>query len=893
MTVLEAARSAGIEIPTLCYDPRLEAYGGCRLCIVRIEGHSRPETSCNTRIVDGMKVTTRDADIEEMRRNLLTLLLEEKGISPEMLDRRKEFYRYLDVYGLGERKTEYPSRTAEGQDYHREHNHPFISVDMSKCINCYRCVRICEEVQGQFVWRKLNRGPEVEIVPHNAESLLESDCVSCGACADTCPTGAIDDVSILERGYPEKFTRSVCPYCGTGCEINIGTQNDRIVEILPVPDSPVSKGHLCVKGRYSYGFVDSGDRITEPMIRDGGKWRKATWDEAYDRIVLEFRKIMDAHGGNSIGVLGSSRATNEENYLTQKFARVVLGTNNVDGCARVCHAPTAGGMGSTLGTGAATNSFNDIERAETFLIVGANPTENHPVVGARIKQRVLHGSKLIVVDPRKTELAKMATVHLQILPGTDIPLINAMAETIIEEGLFDSEFMSSRVDGFNEYAEFVKSWTPEMAAEICGVSADEIRHAARLYATAKPAMMFHGLGVTEHIQGTQTVMNLVNLALITGNIGKPGSGVNPLRGQNNVQGSAHMGVEPSKLTGYVPIDKGRSLFQEVWNAPIPSEKGLDGMEMIDAALQGKLRALWVIGWDIYMTNPDRSVMDLALSKLDFIVIQDLFMNETASRYGSVFLPAVSSYEKDGTFMNSERRIQRIRKSISPRGKSKADWQIISELASRMGKSQYFSYSSPEDIWNEIRLVWEGGRGITYERINRAGLQWPCKNETDPGTEILHRDSFTIGLRSSLRAIEFHSTPEEIDSSYPFVLTTGRSLFQFNASTMTGRSGNNMLRPSDLLQISRVDADHLGISDGETVRVVSRYGTALIRCSVGDALRPGVVFATFNSPVTQLNLVTGPNRDNLQNTPEYKVTAVRIEKIRESASSLKGVLRASS
>ncbi len=882
ISVLEAARSAGRDIPTLCYDPRLEPYGGCRLCIVKIDGHGRPETSCNTRVSDGMKITTEDEELKDMRRNILELLLDEKGISPDKIDSRKEFYSYLKRYGLAETGVNIPDGDAAMRHYHREDNHPFITVDMSKCINCYRCVRICDEVQGQFVWRKWNRGSEIEILPYNAEDLLESNCVSCGACADTCPTGAIEDASVLHLGYPEEFTRSVCPYCGTGCEINIGTRNDRIVEILPVLDSPVNKGHLCIKGRYSYGFADAEDRITDPMIKDGGVWRKATWQEAYGKIACEFRSLIEKHGGDSIGILGSSRATNEENYLTQKFARIVLGTNNVDGCARVCHAPTAGGMGSTLGTGAATNSFNDIERADTFLVIGANPTENHPVVGARIKQRVLHGSKLIVVDPRKTELAKLATIHLQILPGTDVPLINAMAETIIEEGLMDQEFLDSRVDGFHQYREFLKTWSAEKAADICGVTAEEIKEAARLYATAKPAMMFHGLGVTEHIQGTQTVMDLVNLALITGNIGKPGSGVNPLRGQNNVQGSAHMGVEPSKLTGYVPIEKGRALFEDVWGARIPAQKGLDGMQMIDAALQGKLHALWVIGWDIHMTNPDRSVTDMALSKLGFIVIQDLFMNETAKMYGNVFLPVVSSYEKDGTFMNSERRIQRIRKAITPRGNSKADWQIISELAAMMGKSEYFQYTGPEDIWNEIRRVWEGGRGITYERISHAGLQWPCKDENDPGTEILHRDSFTIGLRASLTAVGFHPTPEETDEDYPILLTTGRSLFQFNASTMTGRSGNNALRPSDLLQISHQDAERLGISDGEVARIASRYGTTLIRCSVGDDVKQGVAFATFNSPLTQLNLVTGPNRDNLQNTPEYKVTAIRIEKIGQEA-----------
>ena len=486
MSILEAARSAGIDIPSLCYDERLEPYGGCRLCIVQIEGHVRPEASCTTSLADGMNVVTSTDLIRNVRRNLLELMVDEKNIDTGKLDMRRDFYRYLVEYGImqeGEVKDKTPLRDSTG--------HPFISVDMTKCIDCFRCVRICDEVQGQFVWRKWNRGNEIEIRPDVGENLLESSCVSCGACSDTCPTGAIEEVSVITMGYPEKFTRSVCPYCGTGCEINIGTKGDRIVEILPVNDSPVSKGHLCVKGRYSFGFMDSPDRITDPMIRRGGEWQKATWDEALDLVASEFTRILKESGPDSIGILGSSRATNEENYLTQKFARAVIGTNNVDGCARVCHAPTAGGMGALLGTGAATNSFDDIEMASTFLIVGANPTENHPIVGARIKQQVLSGSKLIVIDPRKTELASMADYHLQIRPGTDIPLINAMANAIVEAKAMDQGFLRQRVSGFEEYLEEISPWTPEKAADVCGVAAHTIREAAVLYSTGGPSMSFH------------------------------------------------------------------------------------------------------------------------------------------------------------------------------------------------------------------------------------------------------------------------------------------------------------------------------------------------------------------------------------------------------------------
>ncbi len=872
MSILEAARSAGIDIPSLCYDERLEPYGGCRLCIVQIEGHVRPEASCTTSLADGMNVVTSTDLIRNVRRNLLELMVDEKNIDTGKLDMRRDFYRYLVEYGImqeGEVKDKTPLRDSTG--------HPFISVDMTKCIDCFRCVRICDEVQGQFVWRKWNRGNEIEIRPDVGENLLESSCVSCGACSDTCPTGAIEEVSVITMGYPEKFTRSVCPYCGTGCEINIGTKGDRIVEILPVNDSPVSKGHLCVKGRYSFGFMDSPDRITDPMIRRGGEWQKATWDEALDLVASEFTRILKESGPDSIGILGSSRATNEENYLTQKFARAVIGTNNVDGCARVCHAPTAGGMGALLGTGAATNSFDDIEMASTFLIVGANPTENHPIVGARIKQQVLSGSKLIVIDPRKTELASMADYHLQIRPGTDIPLINAMANAIVEAKAMDQGFLRQRVSGFEEYLEEISPWTPEKAADVCGVAAHTIREAAVLYATGGPAMMFHGLGITEHVQGTEGVMSLVDLALLTGNIGRRGSGVNPLRGQNNVQGSAHMGVEPSKLTGYITLDAGRAKFEKVWGASIPKTKGKDEMELIDGAVKGKVKSLWVIGWDVYMTNPDMNTTARAFSNLDFVVIQDLFMNETAKKFGSVFLPAVSSYEKDGTFMNSERRVQRVRKAVNARGNSRADWEIIRDVAARMGMGNLFNYRTPEEIWDEIRKVWDAGSGITYQRMENGGIQWPCYDEDSPGTQVLHVGAFSLGKTTRIMPIEYHPTPEKVSGDYPIILSTGRSLFQFNAATMTGRSGNDSLRSTDFIQISPLDARNLSVSDGAEVSVVSAYGSTRIKVSIQEGIVPGTAFATFNNPETELNRITGKQRDSLQHTPEYKVTAVRIEK----------------
>jgi formate dehydrogenase major subunit len=757
-------------------------------------------------------------------------------------------------------------------------SHPYIHVDMSRCINCFRCVRICEEIQGQFAWRISGRGDATRIVPDSGTTLLGSSCVSCGGCADTCPTGAIEDKSILTLGTPAKWTRTTCPYCGVGCEMMVGTRDNRIVQIKPALDAFVNKGHLCVKGRYSFGFTNAADRITDPMIRTNDVWKKVSWPEAIAFTAENLKRIARTYGPDSVGVLGSARGTNEENYLAQKFARVVLGTNNVDCCARVCHAPSAAAMKAMFGTGAATNSFDDIEQASGFLLCGTNATENHPIVGARIKQAVLRGAKLIVIDPRQVELAQYADIHLALKPGTNVPLFNAMACTLVEENLFDEATLRERVSEWEEFQRFIRRFTPEKVAQLCGVDAGLIRQAARLYAASKPAMCFHGLGMTEHAQGTEGVMCLVNLALLTGNFGKPGSGVNPLRGQNNVQGSAHMGCEPSKLTGFVSLDEGRTLFEEVWRTQVPKTKGLNMMEMLNAASRGSLKALWTIGYDVALTNPDSHATAQSLKSLDFVIVQDMFLNEVARACGSVFLPVASSFERDGTFMNSERRVQRIRKAIEAPGQTKADWEIICDLARAMGKGEFFNFDSPEEIWEEIRAVWKAGHGITYERLEQGGLQWPCPREDHAGTTILHAKSFTNSPRAPLKRIEFTATHETISPEFPFLLNTGRTLYQFNAGTMTMRTANTELRPTDTLDISPEDTQRLVLDEGERVRVRSRNGEAVLPVRISPAMKPGEMFATFHDAHCFVNHLTGPERDSIVHTPEYKVVAVRIEKL---------------
>jgi formate dehydrogenase major subunit len=872
ITVLAAAKQIGIDIPTLCNDARLAPVGACRMCLVEIKGRPNEVISCKTLLSEGMEVETHATLTETARTWNLRMLAGQYPVDAFEAFPDKPFHKLAREYGLTE-------SDFHGQSTTVDESHTYISVDMARCINCYACVRICADVQGQFVWHVLGRGEESQILPDSFGALGDSTCVSCGACSDTCPTGALEDKTVIERGFPTAWIKTTCPYCGTGCEMNVGVCDDHVVQVKPVMDAPVNYGHLCVKGRYAFDFIDADDRVTEPMIRENGEWRVVSWEEAIAHAAQQLKAIDSEFGRDSIAVLGSARATNEENYLAQKFTRVVLGTNNVDCCARVCHTPSAAAMKIMIGTGAMTNSFNDIERAKTIILCGANPTENHPIPGARIKQAVLkNGTKLIVIDPRKTELTRYADVHLQLRPGTNILMFNALAYTIIDEGLTDPEFIRTRVTEFDEFREFVADYSPEAVAERCGVDAALIRQAARIYATNTPSMAMHGLGMTEHLQGTEGVMSIVNLALLTGNIGKHGAGVNPLRGQNNVQGSAHMGCDPGILTGSVTIETGRELFESVWKQPVPTKAGLNQLQMIDAARDGKLKALWTIGYDVFLSNANAHETARAFANMDLVIIQDFFMNETARRFGHVFFPATTSFEKDGTFMNGERRVQRIRAAVRPRGNAKSDLEIICDLAVAMGFEKDFAFKTAEEVWNEVREVWPPGYGITYDRIEKAGIQWPCPDVDHPGTEVLHGESFSNGVAAALKRIKYRPTKEVVTDEFPFMLTTGRVLEQFNAGTMTMRTPNKKLRPTDLLQISKADSERLSIVSGEKVRLRSNYGEAVLPVEITNKVKAGELFASFHDPTVFLNYATGPTRDRFTQAPEFKVTAVQVEKL---------------
>ncbi|WP_291272100.1 formate dehydrogenase subunit alpha [Geothrix sp.] len=868
--LLEACRQNGIEIPTLCSEPRLKPASSCRLCEVEVAGRERPPCACATPVEDGMVVATHTPALEAFRRTMLERLAADLPAEDPARMAGKPFQKLLEAYGvvpLGKRRVD-----------RKQPDHPYLDVDLSWCVACGRCVRICAELQGQDIWTFMGRGADLGVSPGGAAGLMGTACVSCGACADTCPTGAIEDGARLAEGLPDHWVRTVCPYCGTGCEMDMGVKGGRITEARPVLSSPVSRGHLCAKGRYGFGFNEAPDRITEPMIRRNGAWETATWEEALTAAAAELQQALNAGGPGTVGVLASSRATNEENYLAQKFARLALGTPNVDCCARVCHAPSAAGLGSTFGTGAATNGYADIERAGLLMVVGANPTENHPIVGARIRQRARAGVPLIVVDPRRTELAELATVHLAPRPGTNLPLLQAMAQVILGEGLADGDFLAARTEGVEAFAASVQAWTPERAADLCGIAADGIRRAARLYATLRPAMAFHGLGLTEHRQGTDGVTALAHLALLTGNVGLPGGGVNPLRGQNNVQGSAQMGCEPSRLTGYQKLAEAREIHAQVWGAEPPQGPGLNALEMIDAAGEGRMKALLVIGYDPLLSHPNALETAENLNGLEALIVVDLFLTETARAFGTVFLPAASPFEKEGTYMNGERRVQRVRQVVPPRGGSRTDGAILSQLAERLGAGSHFRFSDAAAVWDEARRTWPAIAGISHARLDReGGLQWPCPTEGHPGTAVLHAEGFPRGERARFRPLAWRPSLESPDDEYPFLLNTGRSLFHFNAATMTHRTRLGELAADDRLEIHPADAEGLALTEGDPVRVESRHGAFILRAHPTDRVRPGEPFATFHAAAAFVNRATGLGRDAVTGTPEYKVTAVRLQK----------------
>ena len=870
-------------VPTLCDAPQLKPYGACRVCSVEVaqtaDGSRRVVASCHTPIAPGMHIFTESQKVRRLRRNIVELVLTDHPLDCLTCEVNGNCELQTVAAKVGIRSVRYPAG-ANHLDREKDHSHPYMTSELSKCINCSRCVRACDEVQGQFVLSMHGRGFNARIIKGLDSSFKDSTCVSCGACSQACPTSAISDIFASKSIEATKRTRTICTYCGVGCNLTVATKGDEVLSIQAPIDAEVNHAHTCLKGRFAFKFYNHRDRLRKPMIRTSGHFEEATWEQAYDLIVTNLTRIKTEHGGQAIAGISSARCTNEENYLMQKFIRAVMGTNNIDCCARVCHSPTAWGMQQSFGTGAATNSFEDIEFAECIMVIGANPTEGHPVTGARLKQQVMKGVPLIVIDPRKIELVPYAKHHLQLRPGTNVALLNMMARFILDAGLVKTDFVAKRCENWEAFEGGLRALDLDELERITGVDREQVRAAALEYASAGASMSFHGLGVTEHEQGAKTVMLISNLAMMTGNIGRPGVGVNPLRGQNNVQGAADMGCQPHQGAGYLDVSDPavHRHYEDFYGVKMNEEAGWKIPQMFDAAIDGRLKALWLMGEDIVQTDPHTEHVKHALNHLEFLVVQEIFMTETA-KFANVILPASSFLEKSGTFTNAERRVQRVNAAVKPLEGTKPDGQIICEIMQRFGHPQ--DDYTPDGVLAEIARIVPFFKGATWAGLGDNGKQWPIAADgTD--TQIMHRDKFQRGLG------KFHFFPwaesKELvthGAKFPFVLTTGRLLEHYNCGTMTRRTGNGEIVTEDVLSIHPADAKKKKISTGDKARVFSARGEVVLRASVTEEVKPGILYTTFHFPEAMVNNVTGHGCDADTMCPEYKVVAVDVERISAS------------
>ena len=867
-------------VPTLCDAPQLEPYGACRVCSVEValqaDGPRRVVASCHTPLAAGMHVFTESSKVRKLRRNIVELVLSDHPLDCLTCEVNGNCELQTVAAKVGVRQVRYPAG-ANHLDRKKDLSHPYMTSDLSKCINCSRCVRACDEVQGQHVLSMHGRGFNARIIKGLDQSFMDSTCVSCGACSQACPTSAISDVFQSKSIEATKKTRTVCTYCGVGCNLNVATKGREVLSIQAPADSEVNHSHTCLKGRFAFKFVNHRDRLRTPLIRYNGHFTEATWEEAYDHIVANLTRIKEEHGGQAIAGISSARCTNEENYLMQKFMRAVMGNNNIDCCARVCHSPTAHGMQQSFGTGAATNSIEDLEHTACILVIGANPTEGHPVTGSKIKQRAMKGVPLIIIDPREIELVPYAKYHLQLRPGTNVALLNMMARFIVEAGLVDRDFVAKRCEHWEEFEAGLRSLDLDELERITGVDRELVRAAAIEYAGAEAAMSFHGLGVTEHNQGAKTVMLIANLAMMTGNVGRPGVGVNPLRGQNNVQGAADMGCQPHQGAGYLPVEdpEVHRHYEEFYGVELSEEPGWKIPEMFDAAIDGRLKALWLMGEDVVQTDPDSEHVKEAMNSLEFLVVQELFMTETA-KFANVILPAASFLEKSGTFTNGERRVQRVKAVIPPLEGTKPDGVIMAEILQRFGFPQ--EDYTPDGVLAEIARIVPFFAGATWENLGDQGKQWPIL-EGGVDTKIMHRGQFKRGL-GKFHFFPFEESPEILryHGEFPFILTTGRILEHYNCGTMTRRTGNALIVTEDLLAIHPDDAARKGIEEGDHVRLFSARGEVKLRARLTDEVKPGILYTTFHFPEALVNNVTGSGHDAETLCPEYKVVAADVERV---------------
>ena len=871
-------------VPTLCDAPNLDPFGSCRVCSVDVAlekgGKTKALASCHTPIAEGQYIYPDSENIQRLRKNIVELVLTDHPLDCLTCEVNGNCALQSVAYKVGIRDVRYPVGRNH-LDREKDLSHAYLTSDLSKCINCYRCVRACDEIQGQFVLSMAGRGFDSKIIKGMDVDFSQSDCVSCGACVQACPTSAISDIFESKSLVHRDTTRTICTYCGVGCNLEVATLNGEIKSISAPYDAEVNQGHTCLKGRYAFSFYNHEDRLRSPMIKRNGEFEEVSWDEAYSFIADKLTLIKKENGPDAIAGISSARCTNEENYLMQKFIRAVIGTNNIDCCARVCHSPTALGMQRSFGTGAATNSIDDIKDTNCMLVIGANPTAAHPVTGVKIKQKAMKGTTLIVLDPRETEMAKYADFHLAVRPGTNVAVLNMMLHYIIKEGLEDEEFISSRTEGYDAFKEEILNLDIDKMEGVSGVDRNLARDAAIAYASAKNAMSFHGLGVTEHSQGTFTVQLISDLAMITGNIGRRGVGVNPLRGQNNVQGAADMGVQPHQGAGYMDITQPEVIeqYHQFYGVPMPTEIGFKIPEMFDAAMSKDLKALWIIGEDVVQTDPNTQKVIKSLESLDLFVVQELFMTETA-KYADVVLPGASFLEKDGTFTNGERRIQRVNAVVDPVGNAKVDGQIIIDMMNRMGYQQadYDAATMLEEISQIVPFF----KGVTWERLGKNGLQWPVK-EDGADTQILHDETFKRGL-GKFAHFDFVESKEIVNNGkeYPFILTTNRDLEHYNCGAMTRRTNNVLINTEDVLWINPKDAESIGVNSGDLVCVESERGKVDIKADVTDGVKPGILSTTFHFPEIMVNIITSDEHDSEAYCPEYKVVAVSIRKAKNTA-----------
>ncbi|MFN5829475.1 MAG: formate dehydrogenase subunit alpha [Bacteroidota bacterium] len=865
-------------IPTLCDAPNLEPFGSCRVCSVDVAlvagGPVKTMASCHTPASPNTFIYTDSKRIQDLRKNIIELVLTDHPLDCLTCEVNNNCELQEVAARVGIRDVRYP-KGKNHLDREKDLSHPYMTSDFSKCINCFRCVRACDEVQGEFVLNMAGRGFDSHIIKSYNDNFAASDCVSCGACAQACPTSAISDIFESKSIEVDKKTRTVCTYCGVGCNLEVAVSGGKIKSIQAPYDAAANAGHTCLKGRFAFSFYNHPDRLKTPLIKRNGVFEPATWEEAYDYIAKELTRIKTNFGPDYIAGISSARCTNEENYLMQKFMRAVIGTNNIDSCARVCHSPTALGMQRTFGTGAATNSIIDLKYTDFVMVIGANPTDAHPVTGAKIKQFMMKKPG-IVIDPRRTELAKYATYHLQLKPGTNVALLNMMLYYIINEGLENKQFIEERTEGYEDFKKHILSLNMDEHAAITGVDKELVRAAAVAYASADNAMSFHGLGVTEHSQGTYTVMLIADLAMITGNIGRRGVGVNPLRGQNNVQGAADMGCQPHQGAGYFDVTNPEyhAKYESFYQAKLPIHIGYKIPQMYDAAIGGKLKALWLMGEDNAQTDPNTNHVKQALNSLDLLIVQEIFMTETAM-LAHVVLPASSFLEKSGTFTNGERRIQRVNAVVEPIEGTKPDGQIVVELMQHMGYPQP-NYTA-ENVLQEIAKIVPFFAGVKWNELGDNGKQWPVLPDgTD--TEILHTDTFKRGKGKFEKASWKESRElEENKNEFPYILTTNRELEHYNCGTMTRRTNNAIILTEDVLMIHPDDAQKHHITDGDLVCISSARGKIDVKARITDEVRPGVLSSTFHFPEIKMNDITSSVTDADALCPEYKVVAVNIRK----------------